>query len=278
MGCRRSSAEIIRAVLKATIPPFLLRWAKSCHDWSLPCRSWEAAAQRATGYDAPRILQRARLAMEIVRANPSLLERDTVVLSNSGITSWPLLASLLWVATRSDGRLTVLDFGGSLGSTLLEYGGFLRYLRDLSWNVVEQPHFVACGRAEFETSVLRFFTSVAECQEQRNCNVFLMSSVLQYLEDPYCELRSLLQAQPPFFILDRTTFHPSNRDCIVVQRSTVARESYPCWFLQQDRVSRIFEENSYDLVWDWPSWEDASFAYPRYRGCLFAKRPEVALK
>jgi putative methyltransferase (TIGR04325 family) len=98
-----------------------------------------------------------------------------------------------------------------------------------------------------------------------------MSSVLQYLEKPYDTLASALSAHPAFFIVDRTAFHVRHRDCIVVQRSTVARESYPCWFLDEARVRHLFEE-AYDLVWEWPSWEDGSFIYPRFKGFLFARR------
>lgn len=263
--------ECFRRIVKAIMPPAMLRFGRSIRDWSRPCASWEEAKQKSTGYDSPAILARARAAMRRIKEDPTLQERDTVVFPRTGPSSWPLLASLLWVASKDRGRLAVLDFGGSLGSTFFEYETAIRHVPELSWNIVEQPLFVASGIADFSTERLLFFPDITSCQTECDCNVFLMSSVLQYLEKPYDMLASALAVRPAFFILDRTAFHARNCDCVVVQRSTVARESYPCWFLNEARVRELFEE-SYDLVWEWPSWEDSSFAYPRFKGFVFVRR------
>ena len=46
---------------------------------------------------------------------------------------------------------------------------FLDAIPNLLWSVVEQPHFVRCGRLEFETERLRFFESIADaCQRGAN--------------------------------------------------------------------------------------------------------------
>jgi putative methyltransferase (TIGR04325 family) len=75
------------------------------------------------------------------------------------------------------GRLTVLDFGGSLGSTYFQNRKFLNFIGDLSWNIVEQPHFVKTGRLYFQNEILHFYYDVEECVKKENPNVLILSSV-----------------------------------------------------------------------------------------------------
>ena len=70
--------------------------------------------------------------------------------------AWPLLAGLLWVAAKHGGRLEVLDFGGSLGSSWFQNRAFLAGLGAVGWNVVEQSATVDVGRREFADETLCF--------------------------------------------------------------------------------------------------------------------------
>jgi putative methyltransferase (TIGR04325 family) len=143
-----------------------------------------AAARAGPGYSAPAVLSRVRAATREVIAGRALFERDSV-LFHEGEPPYPLLACLLGIAVRREGYLAVADVGGSLGSVFRQCRPFLAGLRRVRWMVVEQPEFVAAGKAEFETAELRFFDSISACVGFAPPDVAIFSGVLQYLADPH---------------------------------------------------------------------------------------------
>jgi len=104
-------------------------------------RSWNEAVAASTGYDLELILEKTKAALLKVKNGEVIYERDSV-LFNEVQYAWPLLAGLMWVAAQSRGRLNVLDFGGSLGSTYFQNRAFLRDLPEVRWNIIEQPAHV----------------------------------------------------------------------------------------------------------------------------------------
>ena len=78
--------------------------------------SWAEAEHASIGYSAPNILERTRLAMLKVKNGEALYERDSVVFDRVAYP-FPLLAGLLRARSMDGNRLSVLDFGGSLGTT-----------------------------------------------------------------------------------------------------------------------------------------------------------------
>jgi putative methyltransferase (TIGR04325 family) len=164
--------------------------------------SWEEAAAQATGYDAAVILERVKEATLKVRRGEAAYERDSVVFPTIQY-AWPVLAGLLRAALE-DRRLSVLDFGGSLGTSYHQSRRSLGAVSGLEWSIVEQPHFVACGRELFQDATLRFYSTVSECLSHRQPNVILLSSVLHYLPDPESVTRQLRAASASWCIIDRT--------------------------------------------------------------------------
>lgn len=209
---------------------------------------WQAARELSTGYDARRILEKVRSSLAQVKAGKAAYERDSVLFDEVQY-AWPLLAALLWVASRHGNSLKVLDFGGSLGSSYFQNRHFLSHLETLEWSIVEQEEFVECGKREFEDTVLRFFHTVQECAAARSPDCFLLCSVLPYLEEPYRVLRELLLQKPAYIIVDRTPVLEGERDRITVQRvpEEIYGGSYPAWFLSRSSLL-AFLEREYRLV------------------------------
>ena len=58
--------------------------------------------------------------------------------------------------------LNVLDFGGSLGSTFFQNKKFFSELKDVLWNIVEQPHFVKAGVENIQDDTIRVYTTIDE--------------------------------------------------------------------------------------------------------------------
>lgn len=219
--------------------------------------SWAEARRLSTGYDEPSILAKVRQATLDVIAGRAACERDSLALPTIEY-SLPLLECLLFVATQSGNQLCLLDFGGSLGSSYWQNRGFLTHLSRVRWCVVEQPHFVAVGRAEIADACLCFYGSIAECLARERPDAALLSGVLQNLEDPYALLGSLLDRRLRFVILDRTQFFVSDlsdRITIETVHPAVYTGSYPSWFFNLRRFRSFVEQCGYEIAAEFDSWE-----------------------
>ena len=213
--------------------------------------SWEEAARASAGYAAPEIFARTRAAMHKVKNGEAAFERDSVtfiVMEHP----FPLLAGLLRVAVQDKGRLSVLDFGGSLGSSYFQSRALLSSIKELRWSVVEQSEHVACGREEFADKSLRFYETVEECVCLEHPNVLLLSSVLAYLPRPYEFLHGVLAHAFSHVIVERTGFMSDGSDRLTVQHvpEWIYPATYPAWFLSEMSFRKCFQPR-YDLVCDY---------------------------
>lgn len=199
-----------------------------------------AARADSTGYDSGEILERTRQALHRVRRGEAAGERDSVILDKLELP-YPLLAFLGRAAAESGGKLSVIDFGGSLGSTYFQCRDFLSNLAGFEWSIVEQPAHVTCGQREFADNTLKFYHTIDECRAERQPNVLLLSSVLQYLPAPWSFLREVLALPIPWIVLDRTAFIPGIRDRLTVEvvSPRIYPASYPAWFLGRDRLESV---------------------------------------
>ena len=244
--------EDIKEFLKSWLPPGLLRLIslKKGVRWSGNYTLWEEALKTSTGYDGKVILNKVKDSLLKVKNGEAIYERDSVIFDEIQY-SWPLLASLMWVAAQSKGELNIIDFGGSLGSTYFQNRKFLQALPKIRWNIIEQNHFVDIGKKYFEDDIIKFFYDIESCVKQCSPNTILFSSVIQYIEKPYLLLERVKAMNFEFILFDRTPFVLNTRDRLTVQ--TVPPEiysaSYPCWFFDKKEFYAFFEEN-YELVAD----------------------------
>ena len=177
----------IREFVKNITPPLLLHAFRRLRGGTLrfdgDFTSWEQATSNASGYDSDEIFERTRAAALKVKNGEAAYERDSVVFDHVEYT-FPMLAALLRVACAKRGRLRVLDFGGSLGTSYRQFKAFCPGMEYLAWNVVDQPRIVECGKKLFRNDELKFFTTIDDAVTDESPDVILLSSVLQYLENP----------------------------------------------------------------------------------------------
>lgn len=221
--------------------------------------SWAEARRESTGYDSPAILERVRAAALKVVHGEAVCERDSVTFDHVEY-SWPLLAGLLRAAPAGRDNLTVLDFGGSLGSSYHQCRGLLDRVARLRWCIVEQQHFAECGRREFATDELCFYNSVSCCLESESVDVVLFSSVLTYVERPYELLELVAAAGIRDVIIDRTLFlRDGARDRITVQRvaPSIYEATYPArLFSKVEFLSRIQRHYRVLARFEKPGWSN----------------------
>lgn len=213
--------------------------------WSGDYKTWVEAKNLCTGYEDENILEECKNALLKVKKGEAVYERDSVIF-NEIQYSWGLLAGLQKTAMENKGKLCVLDFGGSLGSTYFQNRNFLSSVEDLKWCVVEQENFVDVGTNNFENVQLKFFHTVEECFLKYKPNVILLSGVLQYLENPYDWINKFISYNINTIIIDRTSFFNGENDIITLQNvpEEIYSASYPCWFFQKQKFLNAFKNYS----------------------------------
>jgi putative methyltransferase (TIGR04325 family) len=249
----------------------LLRRVPRRYGWFGNYASWEKAVADCSGYQSPGILEKVRDAGLRVKGGHSAFERDSVVFPEIEY-SWPLLAQLMHIAACGQGRLHVLDFGGALGSTYFQNRKFFEGLKEVRWCVVEQSHFVQCGREHFQSEELRFYQNIEECVNDGAPLAVLLSCVLQYLPDPDALLNALLKHQFQFIVIDRTGFSNDGLEHITVQRvhPEIYAASYPCYFLSRQKLLAKLAP-SYEMLAELPAPDKCN--YPgHFRGFVFRRR------
>lgn len=205
--------------------------------------NWQSASQASGGYDAPEILEKIKNAALKVKSGEYACERDSVLFEEKQY-DWALVAFLLKAAYENQGNLTVLDFGGSLGSSYFTVRDIIAPLKSLKWCIVEQENFVACGKAYFEDENLLFYNTIESCLAEHQPQVFLLSSVLQYLESPLDlipqvnAIRSL-----DYLILLRTSVSDQDEDRICIQQvdPSIYKASYPSWIFSEQKLLNQFD-------------------------------------
>jgi putative methyltransferase (TIGR04325 family) len=254
----------IKNIIKEFIPPIIIRVLKKHNRknvdqaiWSGDFASWNEAKKKCTGYDTMLILDKCKNALLKVKNGEALYERDSVIFDEIEY-SWGLLAGLQKTALENNGNLCVLDFGGSLGSTYYQNKLFLNSFKSIEWCIVEQLHFVDCGRENFENDELKFYYNTEECLSKHNPNVLIFSGVLQYLENPYEFLEKLIQLKIPNIIIDRTAFINTSKGLLTVQvvPPEIYEASYPCWFFNELDFVNKFSCN-YNLITSFESYSDS---------------------
>jgi putative methyltransferase (TIGR04325 family) len=266
----------LKVLLKGLTPPLIWETLRVVSKKNIYFRgiysTWDAALNDSKGYDSPLILDKVKGSLYKVKKGEAVCERDSVLFDKVQY-SFPVLAGLLRIALANEGRLNVLDFGGSLGSSYFQYRGFLSGIKELSWSIVEQKKFVECGKEFFGDDELKFYSSLDECLQFERPQVILLSSVLQYLKEPYILIEELIKNKFQNIIIDRTPFKINGSDMITIQvvPKHIYEASYPSWIFNWDKFSSFFEVK-YSLLTDFDA-IDGSIKSGRisadYKGCIF---------
>jgi len=216
--------------------------------WEGVYSDWAAASADCSGYDAPAIIAKVVAAARLVRDGRATYERDGVAFHQPA-PWWPGLKVLQDAARARGGALTVLDFGGSLGSLYFQNRRQLQIAGPLRWRVIELLALVKLGQQEFQSEELEFYASVSGACADTVPDVLLLGSVMPYLPDPLEILAGLLRTGATHVVIERTGFVTEGRARLTVQRvpRSIYPARYPCWFLNRgDLLSTI--GSAYRLV------------------------------
>jgi len=252
-------SKVIRNIVKDLLPPAVLRLARKILFRESQIRfkghfaTWEEACAHCTGYDYPQILAKVLDSTLKVKRGDAVYERDSVLFDRIEY-AWPVLAGLMLAATHHGGRLNVLDFGGSLGSSYFQNRNFLQTLPEVRWNVVEQVHYVEAGQANIQDNQLKFYSTIEDCLSENQPNVVLLSGVLQCLPNTFEIVGALSTIGAEVIILDRTVVNKGAYDRIYIQYvpEEIYKASYPCRSISEGKLIRSFGPD-YKLWVSFPS-------------------------
>jgi len=252
----------MKAFIAQWIPPIFFRIIRRAQAKSVFFDgwfdNWDEAISRTSGYDQENISNQVLEASLLVSQGKAVFERDSVIF-NEIQYSWPLLTGLMWAAAHNQGELRVLDFGGALGTSYFQNLKFLRHLKNVEWSIVEQKNFVVLGQQYLQNNTLKFYNSIPDLSAERQANVVLLSSVMQYLSEPYKIMDKLLGENPSVIIFDRTSFiNSGDKDKIRIQNvpKEIYKASYPCWFLSKPKLCNYLIDRGYKVLEDFNSDEN----------------------
>ncbi|MEY2901222.1 MAG: hypothetical protein RLY89_328 [Bacteroidota bacterium] len=250
----------MRYLVKQLVPPIFntFRWFSFKYGWKGNYPSFEVAKQNAGGYDADHILQSIINSTGKVRDGIIPFERDGIEYDKIKM-NFPLLSTLLMLASQNGNKLTVLDFGGSLGTSYFQNRNFLKGLNRLDWCVVEQENYVNAGKNSFKSDELHFYFTIEECLASHKPDIILFNSVIQYIGSAFQLLEEVSKTGIKYLLFDATAYIDGDIDRYAIQH--VPPEfygldaSYACIFFSKTKMFR-FLQNYYELCFEYISEPD----------------------
>jgi len=260
-------------MIKEFIPPALLNYMTGFfYGWNGNYASWAKAKIKCSGYNSDVIFTKVKDALLKVKNGEAVFERDSV-LFNKIHYSFPLLSALALIALKNNGKLNILDFGGSLGSSYYQNKNLLKGINEFNWCIVEQSHFVKEGQKTFSDNNLHFFYDVQSCTAKYKIDVLLLASVLQYLESPYSFLDEIMLNNFEYIIIDRTPLLAMGEDRITIQKvpKNIYDAKYPCRILNEEKLISYLSRH-YDLIFDFESPERINLRNTALKSYFFKRR------
>lgn len=271
--------QFIKNMIPSSLKKRIKKMLVSAPDygWRGNYKSWVDAEKLCTGYNAENILETVKAAVIKVKNGTAVYERDSVLFDKIQY-SQPLIDAFKKIAAENNQVLHITDFGGSLGSSFFQSCSFLSNLKELRWSVVEQKHFVDCGKKFIEDDQLKFYYTIDEVLTIQKPHVLFLSSVIQYFEKPYELIERCLTYSFDYIIIDRTAFLESEKERITVQivPESIYKASYPAWFFNEQNFIKAFSGkyvliNEFDSKFDpREQLEDKIWSYRK--GFVFKKK------
>jgi len=222
--------------------------------WDGNYNSWDIATEKCNGYDSDQIIEKCFNSLLKVKNCDAIYERDSVLFDKKEYSTG-LLASLFIAGMTNDNQISVLDFGGSFGTSFFQNIEFSKYFKKIEWSIVEQNKMFILGKEFFENENLYFFETIDEVFRQKKPNIFLISSSLQYINNPNDILKKINASKIKHVVFDRIPFSESE-NIITIQTvpPSIYEASYPCWIFNYDWL--LSQLTNYKVVFDFPSYCD----------------------
>lgn len=209
---------------------------------------WLEAKGQSAGYQDLEIAEKVGTAVKCVLSGAAVYERDSVTFDRREF-SFPVATALLWAASKYGGAISVLDFGGGLGTSFFQNKPLMKWVRGLKWTIVEQPNFVAQAGELPIHDPLHFYSNIEQGLREARPQLVLLSSSLQYVERPYEILDEIINEKIELIVIDRTIFSNESSDYVTQQHvpAQIFSAVIPTWILSKKKFVEYMERH-YRLV------------------------------
>ena len=205
--------------------------------------SWKDAKKISSGYDDPNIFLKAKSSLIKILSKEAKFERDTVLFyKNSPDKEMVLIIKKMY----KNKKLKICDFGGSFGSS------YFQNIIDLDknkieWNIVEQKKIVEYANKKIKIKNLKFSESLRDVLKKK-IDLVILSSVIQYLEDPYKILKIISKSKVKKIYISRTPFY-NKKDIIKIQYvpKHIYKSSYPVRIFNRSKIIKFMKLNGYQV-------------------------------
>ena len=244
--------KLIKKIIRSLLPPILINFYKKLvtkKSFIYGFSNWNSAKIKSTTYNTDDVFKKTLNSARKIRDGLAVYERDSVIFDKIQY-DWPLVSSLM-LAANVNKRLSILDYGGALGTTYRQIKKFFDLLDyKKNWIILEQKSFVDIGKQEFENNELSFINSLDELN--KSVNLVLFGSSICYVEKPYDVLSDIIQLKPNFILFTKTPFSDLDEDNLSIQiiRPSIYNATYPIWTFSKNKFKNHFL-SSYDLVEEW---------------------------
>lgn len=238
--------KIVKSILPQRIIDFYRANFSNSTKWVGNFSSWEEALASTGGYSSKEIIEKVYNSTKEVVSGRAKYERDSVLFFEEEFDDDLIDIIKKIILTKSSKnktkKVTVLDFGGALGSTYFKNKKLLSKIKSLNWCVVEQKEFAELGKKHFEDKTLKFYSSLDSFFEKNpSIDLVLFSSVLQYLENPFDIVNKVIQKKPLVIVVLRTPFTQGDlRICVQKVNPKIYFASYPCYIFNEKSFIRAF--------------------------------------
>jgi putative methyltransferase (TIGR04325 family) len=205
--------------------------------------NWQEVSALCNGYEDAAIFEKVKQAGLAVKKGEASFERDSVLFYQEEHDAYFL--EILNSLPLKNNTLTIIDFGGSLGSLYFQYKSKLQSFHAVNWNVIEQAHFVEFGKKELTTTQLKFYYTINDSLAiNPNVDLLILSSVISYFEKPYELLSQMIQHKFKYILIDKTIFGTTENDLLTLQivPPQIYKASYPCWVLNENKLINFVSE------------------------------------
>jgi putative methyltransferase (TIGR04325 family) len=235
----------MRQLLKGLLPPFLLGLVRVRSRKNATRTIWDGIfshlrdvpAQNSAYDDSARVREMVNEASEwLTQVKNGRLPRH-----------WHgTLSVLTAVANRILGKVTIVDFGGGLGS------GFIQILAraptvNVEYHVVDLPRMCMAGKQFYGAEPrIQFHTALDEVKVSPD--IVYASGVLQYIDDYAGQLSSLVGNGPAWFLLARTPI--VDVPTFATRQLNLSGQIIPYWFFNRLEIIGVLRNLSYELIFE----------------------------
>jgi len=220
-------------------------------------KSFDEAKKKCIGYDSDEIFNKVKEATLMVKDNDGCYERDGVVFFEKSI-NYNLMMYLYRLAFERKTAISVLDWGGSLGSTYWQHREiFLNEKLINKWIVIEQERFVSFGAEALEDGLLKFERSEKALEILSHVDCVLLSAVMQYIENIEEVFEMIIDSGVKYIILERTPSTRKELFCVEIVKKPIYDASYALRIWSEEKIISFFNDKGYQLSDSWKSLVDS---------------------